>query len=301
MILSDEQSEIQTKALKSVNIGEYTLYIISDGLLEVQPEMILTGAEKYSQRALERMSRKLGISANCLLVRGNGNNILIDTGLGNKPDKKLKEEYRINRISNLIKELAELKISPKDIDYVINTHLHFDHCGWNTNFDENGYLIPTFPNATYVVQENEFSSAYDAALEGWHGYILNDFYPLKEKGVLRLVNGEEQITEGIKVILTSGHTKHHQSVIIESQGEKAVFFGDFIPLPAHLSVDVVSEYDDYPEILKKTKRELLPMLASENYITTFAHLKNARFGRLKEENGEFKFISPANRNRFKED
>lgn len=150
-----------------------------------------------------------------LLVRTDGGNILVDTGLGDVPEK-LQKYYPVRRDSNIRDSLAAEGLTPGDISMVINTHLHFDHAGNNR----------LFPKADIIVQKRELDFARDPPRFLRGGYIKEMF----ETPNIRPIDGELEVAEGIRVILTPGHTAGHQSVLIDAPQKRYVYTGDVAPV-----------------------------------------------------------------------
>ena len=143
--------------------------------------------ERYFQPD-ERNRIRLGL--NCLLVRNGKENILIDTGMGRKWDDRSRERYGIAGEISLIGELQSKGLSPEDIDFVINTHLHFDHAGTNT-LNRDGQLVPAFPKARYIVQSGELEHARTPHERDRASYIAEDFEPVLEADLFDPIDGDE--------------------------------------------------------------------------------------------------------------
>src|SRR5262249_2250054 len=146
------------------------------------------------------------LETNCLLVRTGAANVLIDTGYGSNCSPRERENFSLQGGAPLIENLAAMGVTPEDIDWVVLTHLHFDHAGGCTIADQRGRLRPAFPRARYVVQEREWSDATGRKPELAGAYFDRDFVPIQEANQLLLVEGDSDVIPGISTRLTNGHT-----------------------------------------------------------------------------------------------
>jgi glyoxylase-like metal-dependent hydrolase (beta-lactamase superfamily II) len=137
---------------------------------------------------------------------------------------------------NLDHTLAEAGLAPEDIDIVLASHLHFDHAGGFTMRGPDGRLRPRFPRAQYVVRRGEWEDATHPHARNRASYLLDNYLPLADAGVLQLVDDDQTIMPGVKVRRTGGHTMHHQMIAIESGGKTAAFVADLIPTAAHAPI-----------------------------------------------------------------
>ena len=182
----------------------------------------------------------------CALIETDGKRVLVDCGVGNKPNDLIAAQYLVDRHhGTLIDQLATISLSPSDIDIVIFTHLHGDHSGWATirpgkDATHSGAhplhglpAIPTFPNARYIVQRIEYDDATHTNERTRNTYFAENFVPLHEQGVLILLDGDTQITRNLRVIHTPGHTAGHQSVIVEQVSTGADVRGTNTPAHSH--------------------------------------------------------------------
>lgn len=171
---------------------------------------------------------RIQLGMRTLLVEHQSGLVLIDTGAGNKEDKKFKDIYGIENEgeegrTSLEDGLRQIGVRLEDIGIVINTHLHFDHAGGNTYRDESNAIKPSFPNARYFVKRGEYDYATHPNERTSASYFERNFMPIVAAGKYEFVSREREIVKGIRVIPTPGHTPFHQSVLIESAGEKAFF------------------------------------------------------------------------------
>jgi glyoxylase-like metal-dependent hydrolase (beta-lactamase superfamily II) len=238
----------------------------------------------------ERNRIQLGMR--CLLLMHRTGPILIDTGAGNKEADKFKDIYGIenegaNGRTLLEDGLAQIGTKPEDVKIVINTHLHFDHAGGNTFVDSTGSVLPTFPNARYIVRQGEFDYATHTNERTSASYFERNFVPLQQNGQMEFVTREKEIVRGIRVMPTPGHTPYHQSVLIESKGEKAFFLGDLVPTHAHLPLPWIMGYDVEPLVTLETKRTILKRALDENWLLVFEHDATVPWGKVQHDGKQY--------------
>jgi len=231
----------------------------------------------------ERNRIQLGMR--CLLIEHPSGLVLIDSGAGNKENAKFIDIYGIeNAGSNgrtaLEDGLAQVGVRPEDVDFLLSTHLHFDHAGGNTFIDEAGTVRPTFTKARYFVQRGEYEYATHTNERTAASYFDRNYAPTLESGQLELIDGNRDLMEGISTIVTPGHTPHHQSFLIRSGGEAAVFLGDLVPTHAHLPLPWIMGYDVEPLVTLESKRELLARAAHEGWTVIFEHDATVPWGRV---------------------
>jgi glyoxylase-like metal-dependent hydrolase (beta-lactamase superfamily II) len=226
---------------------------------------------------------RIPMGMRCLLVEHESGLVLIDTGSGNKENAKFIGIYGIENEAVTVPGrtaledgLAQLGVRADDISIVIDTHLHFDHAGGNTFVDpDRGNDAPTpritFERARYVVQRGEYDFATHANERTAASYFPANYAPLVEAGVLELLSGEQEIVEGIRVIPTPGHTPHHQSVLLTSNGDTAFYAADLVPTAAHLPLPWIMGYDVEPLVTLETKRAILKRAANEGWLMLFEH------------------------------
>src|SRR5436190_13813123 len=210
-------SNSQEPTTKSCTIGDFELTALSDGIYHLDGGALFGIVPKvlWSKRIPADERNLVPVGLNSVLVRTGEKNILIETGIGNKLSEKMVEIY--GQPAELLDNLSAAGVSPEDIDIVINTHLHFDHCGWNT-VRRNGAIAPTFPKATYYVQEGEWKHAHEGQRDSV-SYLYENYNPLLESGRMKLLKGNQKIVPGISVEVFPGHTRDMQAVIIQSGGK----------------------------------------------------------------------------------
>ncbi|HIE65978.1 MAG TPA: MBL fold metallo-hydrolase [Nitrospiria bacterium] len=272
-----------------MKLGQFEIYPITDGVLRLDGGAMFGIVPKvlwekhHSPDDLNRIKLELG----SLLIKAHGFNILVDTGIGNKGDEKFNQMYGVERQPSLEESLSQFNLLPGDIDLVINTHFHFDHAGGNTRRDDRGEVHPTFPKAAYFIQKGEWEFANKPNERTRGSYLLDNYEVLPKAGRLNLLEGDSEILKGISVIRTPGHTPHHQSIFIESNGKKAVFLGDLIPTASHIPLPYIMGYDLFPLTTLETKRKLLEQAAEEQWLLIFQHDPKVRMGYVKKVKGRF--------------
>jgi glyoxylase-like metal-dependent hydrolase (beta-lactamase superfamily II) len=246
----------------------------------------------WERRATPDVRNRIPLALRCLLVEHGDGLILVDTGVGNKENDKFKEIYGVENAGEtgatmLDDAIVESGFTASDIKYVINTHLHFDHAGGNTEFPQATAQPPTrptaqlaFPNATYVVQRGELEFANWANERTQASYLPPNFEPVTRADRWRLLDGEAEVVPGISVMPTPGHVPYHQSVLIRDGGETACFVGDLIPTAAHLPLPWIMAYDLEPLVTLETKRRFLERATGEGWILVLEHEPGQGLGRL---------------------
>jgi glyoxylase-like metal-dependent hydrolase (beta-lactamase superfamily II) len=233
--------------------------------------------------------------ANSLLVRAVGKNIVIETGNGTKWDAKQRAIFAIQEGDPLIESLGRAGIQPHEIDLVINTHLHFDHCGGNTRFDGE-QPMPTFPNARYVVQRGELEHAASPTERDRASYFPENFEPLSDAGQWQLVEGDAEILPGISVEPIPGHNADIQAVILRGGGKGIAFVADLFPTRHHVPLPWIMAYDLYPLQSLETKRKWVPRIVKEGWTMVFGHDPEVAAARLHDHDGKIE-VEPVDLNR----
>lgn len=222
---------------------------------------------------------------NCVIFRSLGKLILIETGMGNKISGKLREHLFPGDYGFLLEDMAKVGIKPEEVDIVINTHLHADHCGWNTAV-RNGKVVPTFPRARYWVQKGEWEAARNPNDRTRGTYLPENLGAVEESGQLHLVDGETDVTPEVKIFCTPGHTADHASVAITSGGETALYLGDINQHPIQLErYPWISAFDVLPLLAIETKKKLVERAIREQTLLICVHHPFPGVGRMTQVNG----------------
>ena len=206
--------------MPSLTLGSFELSIIPDGTYPLDGGAFFGVIPKimWSRKVHADERNYVQAGLNSLLIRTGKQNVLVETGMGNKLSDRMVKFY--GQPAQLLTNLAAAGIAPEDIDIVINTHLHFDHCGWNT-IKKDGKIVPTFPRAKYYAPEGEWQYARKPSDRDAISYIPDNYDPLVQSGQMTLLKGGEEILPGITVKTFPGHTAHMQAVIVDGSGGKA--------------------------------------------------------------------------------
>jgi glyoxylase-like metal-dependent hydrolase (beta-lactamase superfamily II) len=170
---------------------------------------------------------------------------------------------------------------PDDVDVLVNSHLHFDHCGGNTSLDESGAVVPTFPNARYVAVRGEWEDASHPNERNRASYRPDNFLPLEGSGLLELVEPGAEVVPGLSFEPAPGHTRFHQCVRIQNRGQTALFCADLVPTAAHVPYPYIMAYDLYPLDTLATKKRILSRAAAEGWRLILEHEPGFPVGRIR--------------------
>src|SRR5271166_2451224 len=284
--------------MPTLTLGDFELTIFSDGTYPLDGGAFFGVIPKvmWSRRVTADDRNYVQAGLNSLLIRTGKHTVLVETGIGNKLSDRMIKFF--GQPAQLLPNLAAAGIAPEDIDIVINTHLHFDHCGWNTVRDRNGKFVATFPRAKYYAPEGEWQYARRPSERDAISYISENYDPLVESGQMTLLKGREEIVPGISVKTFPGHTAHMQAVIIRGglasgpdgkgttsvvpsgahtertsapEGTTACYISDLIPTAAHIDLTWGMGFDLYPLQTIESKKHYYAQAVPERWLTVFTH------------------------------
>jgi glyoxylase-like metal-dependent hydrolase (beta-lactamase superfamily II) len=259
----------------SLGNGDIEVHVLNSGNVKVDGggPFGLVPRALWSRYQTPDENHLIPMCLNCLLVQTQGQNILIDVGMGNKLDEKTRNIWHLSHPNGtLIEGLARLDLAPEDINLVINTHLHSDHCEMNTRFTDEGTLGPTFPNAGHVVQRREYEDASHPNERTRATYIAANFEPLMDSGQLDLLDSDTEFMPGIRGVVTPGHTPGHMSVVLNSGDDYLFFPCDLATYAVHLEkLGWMTAYDVEPLVTLETKRHWQKWVMETNAIVVFPH------------------------------
>jgi glyoxylase-like metal-dependent hydrolase (beta-lactamase superfamily II) len=271
-----------------LKLGDLEFLMLTDGTLRLDGGAMFGVVPKpmWEKKARADERNRILLAMNCLLIRAAGKTILVETGAGDKWDAKHRDIYAFDGSPRLPEQLAQHGVKPQDIDIVVNTHLHFDHCGWDTRI-ANGQARPTFPNAKYVVQKKDFEHAKSPTERDRASYQFENFLPVEEAKQWQLIEGEQQIAPGVSVFPVPGHTPAMQCVKLEGGGKTAIFLADLVPTTAHLPLAWIMGFDLYPLTTLENKKKVLPQIEKKGWLALFAHDTAVRAAYLRERGEQF--------------
>lgn len=215
-------------------------------------------------------ANRIPLAMRCLLLRGHGRTILVDTGLGDKTDAKFDRIYAVDRTHTLLGSLSALGVSPAEVTDVLLTHLHFDHGGGATRRTENGELALTFPEATHYVQRVHWEWAHSSPREG-ASFLAENLGPLEASGRLHLLEGDASPFSNLELVIVNGHTRGQQLPLVSDGENTLLYAGDLLPTAAHVPLLWIMAYDVEPLETVKEKEVVLARAAEEMWYVVFEH------------------------------
>lgn len=210
-------------------------------------------------------------SMRCLLVDDGNHKILIDSGVGDKQNEKFMRNFGLFGDDTLLGSLEKAGYKPEDITHVVHTHLHFDHCGGTIKYDENGNLVPTFPNAEIIVSKRQWETATNPNPRERASFLKENILPMQESGKLRLVDEEGELFPGFFIEFYDGHTLGQLIPRINVNGHWLVYCGDLFPSSAHVYEPYIMAYDMCARTTLADKERFFKNAIENNYTLFFEH------------------------------
>jgi len=253
-----------------LTLGDFELIAVSDGTYRLDGGAFFGVVPKvmWEKRVKADAENYVPVGLNSVVVRTGQHTVLIETGIGNKLPERLIKIF--GQPAKLLDNLNAAGISPEDIDIVINSHLHFDHCGWNTTLKD-GKIVPTFPKAKYYAPEGEWQHGRLQLERDAISYMSENYDPLIKTGQMELLQGDQEIVPGISVRVFPGHTLHMQAVIIQSGSQTACYISDLIPTSAHIDLTWVMAFDLLPLRTIESRKRYYAQSIPERWLTMFTH------------------------------
>ena len=276
------ESVWHTEFMHRLTLGDFELSIFSDGTYPLDGGAFFGVVPKvmWSKKVAADERNYCTAGLNSLLIRTGRETVLVETGMGNKLSERMRKFY--GQPAQLLDSLAAGGVAPEDINIVINSHLHFDHCGWNTVRDKNGKMVPTFPRAKYYAPLGEWEYARRPSERDAISFISENYDPLVQSGQMTLLKGGEEIVPGISVKTYPGHTAQMLGIIIRGgqdaqqtqnpeSSSTACYISDLIPTTAHIDLTWGMGFDLYPLQTIESKKEYYARAISERWLTVFTH------------------------------
>lgn len=257
-------------------LGRFELTVCTDGSYRLDGGAMFGVVPKtlWQKRSSADELNRILLGLNSVVVRTGSHTVLIETGIGNKQSAKMREIHQNQEL--LPASLAAAGVRPEEVDIVINSHLHFDHCGWNTTLHPDGSVTPTFPNARYFAHLGEAEHGHLQLDRDRVSYLSPNYDPMIESGQMTLltdrgIQSDPVIVPGISVELFPGHTRHLMGIHIESEGKHACYISDLIPTTAHLDPTWVMGYDLDPLEAIEQKKRFYQRAIPEKWLVLFTH------------------------------
>ena len=262
-----------------IRVGNVEIMQLSDGMLEFDlcnffPT--IPGEDWKGHESHLTPEHKVRFNLGSYLIRSDGRNILVDTGLGPRPADTPDVPW-----GELLRDFEAKNVRVDDIDLVVMTHLHRDHVGWNLK-KEGGRYVPTFPKARYWMSRKDWDACHQPDVQPTRFPNAPDcVWPLQDLGLIEFMEGEHTITPEITAVPTPGHTPGHVSIMVTSKGERALVLGDAAHNPVQLDqTDWVSRADMDPDVTRQTRRVLFDRLEREQILVAAGHFEAPGFGRI---------------------
>jgi len=270
-----ERAETHDLVRARTMLGDFELTVLSDGpyFLDGGAMFGVVPKPMWEKRAPADEFNRILLGTNTVVVRTGKHTVVIETGIGNKLSPKLREIFGTEQ--RLPASFAAAGIALEEVDIVINTHLHFDHCGWNTTLTTDGKVVSTFPNARYFAHRGEVEHGHLQLERDAVSYVSANYDPLVESGQMTLVEGGAgsvtEIVTGISVEVYPGHTAQLMAVNIDSNSHRGCYISDLIPTSAHLDPTWVMGYDLDPVICIEQRKRFLARAIPEQWLVLFTH------------------------------
>jgi len=277
--------------IDKISLGQLDIYGLRDGFFFLDGGAMFGVVPKtlWEKKFPSDEKNRIKLALNSVLIKAAKELILVETGIGTDLEPRFYDYYSVERKPGLVLSLEKLGYKAEDINFVINTHLHFDHCGGNTYKDEKGDDVPTFPKARYIIQKGEWEYALNPSERDKPSYLEQNFLPLEKHKLLQLVDGDKEISEGVEVIVVPGHTSRHQCVKVSSEEKVFFFLGDLVPTSAHVGLSYIMSYDLSPQETLESKKRYFDKALEEDWILAFNHDPEHFFGKVKKVNNKYTF------------
>ena len=279
-----------------MQLGDYRVEIIPDTEFRLDGGAMFGVVPRnlWSKLCPPDDQNRIRMNMNCLFVDAGQEKILIETGIGEKWSTKAASMYGIDRRNPLGKTLFERTgVRPEEITIVVNTHLHFDHAGGNTVLGDDGSFQPAFPNARYLISQDELEHADRPTERDRASYLPENWRPVRDAGQLEAIESTHEVVPGLTMETYPGHNRSMQCWRLVRGGKTLFGFADLVPMRAHVSYPWIMGYDLYPVETLEAKKKLLPQAAHEQWLCLFYHDPDAPLCRLEEVEGRLTAIAVA--------
>jgi glyoxylase-like metal-dependent hydrolase (beta-lactamase superfamily II) len=234
---------------------------------------------------------KMIISFQCFVMRTRKHRIMLDTCIGS--DRKREFDIFTNMRSDFLADLEHAGFRPEEIDFVLCTHLHFDHVGWNTRLVD-GCWIPTFPNARYLFARTEWEHWSREPVDPGDDILGDSVRPILDAGLADLVECDHRVSPSVRLEPTPGHTPGHVCVRIESRGARAVITGDLMHHPLQIAdPQIGATFDSDAAAARATRHAFVAGQADADVLVLGTHFATPTGGRIVGQGGARRFVPDA--------
>lgn len=249
-------------------LGKFTLYAIEAGRFKLDGGAMFGVVPKmlWSKQIEPDDMNRIPMALRCLLITSEetGRVYLVDNGIGDKFDEKFQKIYGVDlQTCNMESSLQAHGFSTDDITDVIFSHLHFDHCGGTTTFDDQERPVHVFANARYWVTQQQWETANQPNKREEASFLKENIAPMREDGRLQLISEGHRFEQGLSHIVVNGHTLGQQLPLVEAEGQRILYAADLLPTFAHIPTPWIMGFDMYPVDTLREKEELLPRFTGE--------------------------------------
>jgi glyoxylase-like metal-dependent hydrolase (beta-lactamase superfamily II) len=263
-------------------VGDFELTLVRDSIYSWDGGVMFGVVPKtlWSRKAPADELNRIPLGFNCYVIRTGDHTILIETGGGDKLDPRARERAKLPPVPDPLPEsIARHGIDPESIDIVINSHLHWDHCGGNTVLTPKG-AISAFPRAQYFTSRGEWEHAHERHVRDSVAYIDANYDTLLASGRMTLVEDGYRVAPGVTMHRAPGHNRDMMVIVAESRGQTFCFLSDMVPTTAHLQPTWIPGFDLYPLESIDTKTHWMGRAADENWLCGFGHDTAIAFARI---------------------
>jgi len=273
-----------------MKLGDMEVYLLNDGPFRLDGGALFGVIPKplWEKQAASDARNRLSLTMNCLLVRTAGQWVLIEAGAGDKLDAKKNDIFGLGPPPRLLDQMAARGVRPEDVSLVLNTHLHFDHCGWNTRRID-GRLVPTFPNARYTGQRGELEWAKHPTERERGSYMEDNWTAVEQSGQWWLLEEDAEVAPGIRVIRVPGHNRDMQCVRLDGGGRTIFLPVDLVPTRHHLATHWVASFDLFPVQTMENKKKWLAEAERGGWLCVLCHDADTPSGYVRRRDGKFVF------------
>ncbi|MGH8103608.1 MAG: MBL fold metallo-hydrolase [bacterium] len=277
-----------TEGIKTFSLGNYRFYHAQVGSLRLDGGAMFGVVPKalWNRNYPADDKNRITLGTNVLIFEGNGTVGIIDNGTGDKDSDRFKDIYEIRWLGF---PWRDLPMRMSDIQWMLLTHLHFDHCGGSTMKQPDAAVVPTFAQARHVVHRQEFDDAVHPNERSEASYLLQNFMPLKQANILTLLTDDEAaVTKDIRAIRTGGHTRGHLVYAIDTGDGIVAYMADFIPTTRHVGLPYIMAYDLYPMDSLAARKRLYPRMMEEKWLCVFEHDETPKAGYLRPKGNDYR-------------